>query len=107
MEALRVLAFAYWDAFNAYQADTVLGFLEESYRAQREEDIRSDIGRLSRFGVTLGISEETPPSSIGADEAEMFITLKEPLGTRRIRMGFIQAEGDWKISFAEEVDGSG
>lgn len=104
VETLRDLTFAYWDAFNAYEADTVLSYLEEAYRFQREEEIRADIGRLSLFRVKLGIDEESPPTSIGTEEAEMFLTLREPLGTRRIRMAFIREEAEWKITFAEEVD---
>ena len=35
-DALRQLAFAYWEAFNAYDADRALGYLEEDYRQQRD-----------------------------------------------------------------------
>ena len=29
--------------------------------------------------------------------------MKEPLGTRRIRMAFRDVAGEWKITFAEEA----
>ena len=31
------------------------------------------------------------------------MTMKEPLGERRIRMAFRKVEGEWKITFVEEV----
>ena len=103
-DVLRQLAFAYWRAFNAYDADTVLGYLEKSYRQQREEEVRSEIGRLKLFSVQLGVTEESPPSIVDEDEWEMYLTMKEPLGTRRIRMAFREVGGEWKITFSEEVE---
>ena len=57
--ALRQLAFAYWEAFNAYDADKALGYLEEDYRRQRNEEVRGEIAQISLFRVKLGVSEET------------------------------------------------
>ena len=103
VEALRQLAFAYWEAFNAYDVDRVLGYLEEGYREQRGEEIRDEIGMIELFNVTLGVSEETPPWTVSDDEKELYLTMKEPLGTRRIRMAFRDVAGEWKIIFAEEA----
>ena len=103
-DALRQMAFDYWEAFNAYDADRVLEFLEEGYGQEREEKIRGDIGRLKLFSVQLGVTEESPPSIVGEDEREMYLTMKEPLGTRRIRMAFREVGGEWKITFSEEVE---
>ena len=102
-DALRKLAFAYWEAFNAYDADRALGYLEEDYRQQQDSAVRDDIGMIKLFSVKLGMSEETPPQVVGNDEWEMYLTMKEPLGTRRIRMAFRKVAGDWKIIFAEEA----
>ena len=102
-DALRKLAFAYWEAFNAYDADRALGYLEEDYRQQQDSAVRDDIGMIKLFSVKLGVSEETPPQVVGNDEWEMYLTMKEPLGTRRIRMAFQKVEGEWKITFAEEA----
>ena len=102
-DALRKLAFAYWEAFNAYDADRALGYLEEDYRQQQDSAVRDDIGMIKLFSVKLGLSEETPPQVVGNDEWEMYLTMKEPLGTRRIRMAFRKVEGEWKITFAEEA----
>jgi hypothetical protein len=101
---LRDLAFAYWEAFNAYDTEQVLAYLETDYRLEREGAVRDDIGRLSTFGVKLGISELSPPVMLGTERAEMYIEMSEPLGKRRIRMGFLLAEGDWVIDFAEESE---
>ena len=103
IKATRELAFAYWDAFNSYDADTTLSYLEAGYRAQREEEIRDEIGRLKRFRVKLWVTEEGPPTLTTEDQGEMYLKMKEPLGTRRIRMAFLKVAGDWRITFAEEV----
>ena len=102
-DALRQLAFAYWEAFNAYDADRALGYLEEDYRQQRDGTVRGEIERIKRFRVKLGLSEETSPWIVGHDEREMYLTMKEPLGKRRIRMAFQEVAGEWRIIFAEEA----
>ena len=103
INALSKLAFAFWDAYNAYDGDKTLGYLEDSYRQLRGEEIRDNIGLMKLFGVKLELSEESPPHMISDGEWEMHMTMKEPLGTRRIRMAFRQVEGEWKIVFAEQV----
>jgi hypothetical protein len=100
---LADLAFAYWEAFNAYEPDRVLSYLDKGYGTAREETIRSEIDQLSTFGVKLGVQEESPPVMLGDDTAEMFLELKNPLGVRRIRMAFERIDGEWAITFAEEV----
>ena len=100
---LQDLAFAYWDAFNAYHPDRVLSYLEESYGMARAETIRSEIDRLSTFGVKLGVQGETAPVMLSDETAEMYLDLKNPLGVRRIRMAFERIDGEWAITFAEEV----
>ena len=100
---IRGLTFDYWDAFNAYDIDTVLGYFETSYRNEREEYLRADIGTLKLFGVKLGVSEESPPTMVAPDEWEMYVAMKEPLGTRIIRMVFKEIDGEWKVTYSEEV----
>ena len=102
-DTLRKLALAYWEAFNAYDVEWVLSHLEATYRAEREGQIRTDIGRIKTFGVKLGVSEASPPQANGDGQWEMYLNMKEPLGIRRIRMAFRQAEGDWKITYSQEV----
>ncbi len=101
---LRQLAFDYWAAFNDYDDDTVVAYLEDGYRQEREEQIRTDIGRIKFFRVTLGVEEQSPPAMIDPDLWEMYIKMKEPTGTRTIRMEFQLVGGTWKISYSEEVD---
>lgn len=103
-EELRRLAFAYWEAFNAYDADRVLSYLEAGYRTDREEPIRSEIKQIDTFGVQLGVEEESPPVVLGDDSAEMFLSLRNPLGVKRIRMAFQSIDGEWMITFAQETD---
>ena len=102
-ETLRLLAFAYWEAFNSYDPDRTLSYLEGDYRAKRESESQSEIGQIKRFRVKLGISEESAPQMTRADEAEMYLKMRAPLGARRIRMAFRMVEDSWKITYAEEV----
>jgi hypothetical protein len=104
-QALRDLAFAYWAAFDAYDVQGTLAYLEPSYRAARAKVVQGDIGRIKLFGVKLGLSEKTPPVLVGPGQAQMYMNLKEPTGTRTILMKFAQTgSGDpWLITFAEEV----
>ena len=100
---LRRLAFAYWDAYNAYDVDRVLSYLEPSERAKREAGIRDEIGRLKTFGVKLGISEQSPPALSAPDTGEMLMTMQEPLGSRTMKMVFLHRDGKWWVIAADEV----
>ena len=102
-EVLRRLAFAYWDAYNAYDIDTVLSYLEPGERAKREAGIRDEIGRLKPFGVKLGMSEKSPPVLSAPDRGEMLMTMKEPLGSRTMKMVFLHRDGKWWVIAADEV----
>jgi hypothetical protein len=102
IETLRQLSDDYWEAFNNWDADTALSYLEESYRAERESDIRRDIGRLKTFNVKLGLSVERPPELTSSVAAQMSVKMREPLGTRLILLTFIKVDGQWVITHAEE-----
>jgi len=102
-DALRRLAFAYWDAYNAYDVDRILSYLEPSERAKREAGIRDEIGRLKTFGVKLGISEQSPPALSAPDTGEMLMTMQEPLGSRTMKMVFLHRDGRWWVTAADEV----
>ena len=102
--ALKSLAFEYWIAFNEHDVDKVLSYLEESYRAEREQEVTDEIAQLELFRVTLGVTERSPPVLLGPTEGEMMLNLREPLGVRKVRMAFRMIDGEWKITFAEEVE---
>jgi len=103
VDRLRQMAFDYWEAFNSFEADKVLAFLEDTYRLEREEEIRTDIGRIKTFGVRLEVSEQIPPQ-VDGDKAVMFLLMKEPLGIRRIQMSYLKVDGDWKLTYSEEAE---
>ena len=104
LRALKQLAFEYWIAFNEYDVEKVLSYMEESYRAERAEEIAAEIEQLELFGVALGVSERSAPTLLSPTEGEMLLNVREPLATRKYRMGFRLVEGEWKISFAGEVE---
>ena len=104
LAALKRLAFEYWIAVNEHDVEKVLSYLEESYRAEAEERVVAEIEQMKLFGVTLGVSERSAPALLSPTEGEMMLNLREPLGTRKVRMAFRLVDGEWKISFAEEVE---
>ncbi|MHB8869136.1 MAG: hypothetical protein ACYC6T_04635 [Thermoleophilia bacterium] len=102
-QAVRELVTAYWEAYNAYDANRAVSYLDESYRPVKEALVRQEIGRIKAFSVTLGISEKTPPVLNGPDEAEIHLNMKEPIGTREIAMKFARHGDTWTITYSEEV----
>lgn len=102
-QAVRDLAFIFWEAYNAYEPDRAVSYLDESYRAAKEKVVRDEIRRIKTFGVKLGMSEKTPPVLIGPDQAEMYLNMKEPVGTRTIWMKFSRRGDGWTIMYSEEV----
>ncbi len=104
MDILRSLTFDYWDALNSYDVEKTLSYLEENYRQVHADEVKDGIAQMKQFGVKLEASEESSPRATGQDQAEMYVTLKEPVGTRRILMEFAKIVGEWKITFAEEVE---
>jgi len=102
-QAVRDLAFKFWAAYNAYEPDTAVSYLDETYRVTKEAVVRDEISRIKTFGVTLGMSEKTAPALTGPDQAEMYLTMKEPIGTRTMLMKFDKQDGAWIITYSEEV----
>ncbi len=103
-DAVRKVAFGYWAAFNAYDPDKALSYVEAEYRRQCDETVRHHIGLVESFRVKLGLTEEAPPAMTGPDEGEMYLTMKEPLGARRIHMAFRKIGGEWMITLTEQVE---
>ncbi len=101
---IRQMAEAYWEALNEYDVDHAVTMLEPSYRAQEEELIRSDIGRMQLFRVKLGVSVETPPSLNADGDYVTYLSLETPVDTRRVLMVFRRIDGQWWIIFSDEVE---
>ena len=93
----------YWEAFNSYDADTVVSMYNEDYRAAREETVRSDISLMKMFKVTLKVKGENPPVLTAPNVGELYVRVGNPLGVSRVLMIFHKLEDGWKIVHAEEV----
>ena len=102
---LHALSDSYWGAFNSYDADAAVALYDEGYRLTREEQVRGDISRMKIFRITLGISEVSPATLTAPNVGELYIDVKNPLGVSRVRMIFHKLDGEWKIVYAEELDG--
>jgi hypothetical protein len=101
--AVRGRAFAYWDAYNDYDPETAISYLDEGYRPAQAPVVRDDVGRIKTFGVKLGMTEKTAPVAIGSGQAEMYLSMKTPTGVRTILMRFVKRADVWAITFVEEV----
>jgi len=104
IEAARQVVFAYWEAFNSYDVDGVLAFLEESWREDRADNIAGEIGQMEMFGVTLEVEEEAEPA-ITDETVGIKMLVKTPLGAKHYIYYLKEIDGEWKIYFAEEVEG--
>ncbi|MBI4297996.1 MAG: hypothetical protein HY676_05635 [Chloroflexi bacterium] len=102
--AVRGVITEYWGGFNSYDKERVLALLTPEYHQIRAERIVSDIGRLKLFRVKLGWGEEAPPTVKPEGTAQVFIEIREPLGTRRVEMDFQKRKEGWRITFVEEVE---
>ena len=100
----RALALGYWAAFNDYDADKALSFLEDGYRSRRQSDIREQIDRLRSSNGRLVLTEVREPFMIGPEEAVMFFSLGDPPITERIQVTFVRVADGWKIRYAGEPE---
>ena len=101
---IRRIVYDYWVALNDYDVDLALTMLEDGYRAQEEESIRSEIGQLKLFRAKLEVSEETQPALNANGDYETYLTIGTPVDTRRVMMVFRRIDGQWWIVFSEEVE---
>ena len=98
-----MLGSAYWEAINAHELEKALGFLEESYRLQEEEELTANIELMKTFAIKLTVTEVSPPEAVDDETREMYWNVKNPLNVLRIHMIFQQIEGEWKIVSADQV----
>jgi hypothetical protein len=102
-KAVRDVALGYWAAYNAYDPEKTLSYLDDTYRPSQEKIVRSEIGQIKNFGVTLGVSEKSAPVLTAPGQAEMYLSMKTPTGTRTMLMKFARRGDVWAITYAEEV----
>jgi hypothetical protein len=101
--AVRRLVGSFWEAYNAYDPERVISYLDEHYRPIKEPVVRDEIRRLKAFSVTLGVSEKSAPVLVEPNEAEVFLNMKTPTGTRTVRMRLVRRGDDWVVTYSEEV----
>ena len=106
IEAARQAVFAYREALNNYDLEGTLAFLEESHRAEREEDIRSDIGRMEAVGIHLAVEEEAEPTVTADGKVEIYIKIDVLFfgqKDRHVVYRVMKIEGEWKICESEDL----
>ncbi len=101
---LRNLGAAYWKALNDYEIDKVLGYLEDSYRQEQEEEFRGNIELMKTFEIKLTVTEESAPQVVDDESREMYWLVKSPLSADIVHMIFIQVGGKWIIASAERQE---
>ena len=107
VEAAKQVVFAYWEAYNSYDVDGVLAFLEESHRVDREEEIRKDIGQMKTYSITLGVEEEAEPTITDDGMVAIYILVDVPVfgqKDRHVIYYLTEIEGEWKICSSVNVE---
>ena len=102
VDTARQVVFDYFEAFNQYDVEGVLAFLEESYRQDKAESIEEDIDRMKSFGAKLGVEEESEPVITPEGKIEIYIKLRTPIGAQYVTYQLLQESGEWKICLSEE-----
>lgn len=103
LEAIRAVVASYWGAFNSYDLERTLSFLEPAYREEQAETIAGEIRSLKLFGVKMGVSEESEPSFLSPEEAELIVKLAVPFRDRRVYQHLVKIDGVWKIDVSMEI----
>ena len=101
---IRRIVTEYWEALNEYDVDRAVTMLEPGYRAQEEELIRKDIGRMKLFRVKLEVSEDAPPTLNADGDYETYLSIGTPIDTRTVLMVFRRIEGRWWIVYSDEIE---
>jgi hypothetical protein len=101
--AIRALAVDYWAAFNAYNADKAISYLDETIGAAKVKSVRNEISQIKTFGVQLGVSEKSAPVLTAPGQAEMYLSMKTPTGTRTVLLKAAPRGDAWAITYVEEV----
>ncbi len=102
VDAARQVVFDYWEAFNNYDVEGVLAYLEEPYRLVKEESITSEIGQMQSFNATLGVEEEALPTITPEGKVKIKIKLSTPLGARHVTYDLVKINNEWKICLTVE-----
>ena len=98
----------YWDAFNSYDVELTLSYLEESFRQERGETLTDEIGRMKfPFRIRIKVTKEAEPvitseGIIGI--IEIIMRLRTPIGAKIITYHLVKVNGEWKISEAIEEE---
>jgi hypothetical protein len=100
-KAKQVIA-DYWQAFNSYDIEGVLDYLEETFRQQKGAGLESDMGRMQAFGVKLGVAPAAEPAITPDGKIEIKIDLKTPIDTRLVTYRLTEVSGEWKICYLLE-----
>lgn len=96
-EGARQVVSAYWEAFNNYDVEGALAYLEESYQQEERESTASEIGQMQSFGVKLGVEEETEPTLNPEGKVEIKIKLTTPVGAKHNTYYLAKINDEWKI----------
>ena len=99
VDAARQAILDYWDARNSYDVELILTFYEESFRLEREEEVRQQISQTQMAGMKIVAEEEAEPviTDEGTIEIRMKLNLPWPLGDEHVIYYMMKVNGEWKI----------
>lgn len=99
VDAARQTLVEYWDARNSYDEERILACYEESFRQEREEEVRSQISQQKMARIKIEVEEEAEPviTDEGIIEIRLKLNLPFPIPDRHVTYYMVKVDGEWKI----------
>ena len=101
VEHLRQKTMQFWEAYNAYDVDTLMVFYEESYWAEQEDEVRSNMRPFELNRMTITATESSPPAELAPGRWETRHDARFSGGSLEMVFIFEQFDGEWLLTHAE------
>ena len=100
-EHLRQRTAQMWDTYNSYDLEGLRAFYEESYWAEEEEELRSNMEPFKIVGITFEAEETSPPTEIEPGKWEIRQTARFAGGSVKMVFIYEEFDGEWLFTYAE------
>lgn len=101
VEHLREMTMQFWEAYNEYDVDALAAFYEESYWAEQEDEVRSNMQPFEAHGMTITATESSPPTEIAPGRWEIKHNARFSGSSLEMVFIFEQFDGEWLLTHAE------
>ncbi len=100
-EHLRQKTMQFWEAYNAYDVDTLMVFYEGNYWAEQEDEVRSNMRPFELHSMTITATESSPPVELAPGRWETRHDARFSGGSLEMVFVFEQFDGEWLLTHAE------